>query len=123
MSSSSDKRKRSVSPQTSQLKRYELLYYKQVQADAKIERAKQDRMGRELDECTFKPVTNTRYPNNMHDRKVYEKMAMKAGTLFSDLQKKIRKEQSSLMDQQNQEKELQECTFKPKINKGIGARK
>jgi|JI10StandDraft_1071094.scaffolds.fasta_scaffold309052_2 hypothetical protein len=44
---------------------------------------------KELDGCTFKPQINRRMPSNIKDRQVYENMALKNGTLYNDISKKL----------------------------------
>ena len=74
------------------MKRYELLFYKQLQVDQKRERQQEIKKDLELDGCTFKPKLNTRMPSNIKDRKVYETIALKNGTLYHDLSKKLEKQ-------------------------------
>lgn len=85
--------------------------------DERLEKQKDLKESRELEGCTFKPIVNRRMPSNTKDRQVYQEMALKNGTLYADLSKKLQKQKEALEAAQLPDKDLVECTFKPKTNK------
>ena len=104
----------------SNLKRYELLFYRQQIAEEKIEKAKENLQNKELEGCTFKP----QMAQSATSHKQYYNLQKQANQIFNDLSQKIRTQKKKLNDddmdrKKRDDKEFEECTFKPMIQKGV----
>eukprot|EP00347_Sterkiella_histriomuscorum_P012751 403367361 len=111
------------------MSRYELLFYRQHLAEQKIEKAKENLINKELEECSFKPnisrAANTQSMigmqnhnsnlNNLHS-KTYQNLKRDANQIFQDLSQKIKNQKQKYEDKNaREEKELEQCTFKPNL--------
>lgn len=68
-----------------------------------------------MENCSFKPIIH----ENLTATNSYTKLQKEANSIFNDLQQKIKYNKDKLDFTSKEEKELQECTFKPQINHNI----
>ncbi|OMJ88596.1 hypothetical protein SteCoe_9461 [Stentor coeruleus] len=78
------------------------LYEDAAAKESSLERTRKEIMTREMEECTFRPIVTSQ-----NDR---------LGSVFERLHQSDSKERDQLYKYQRENKETQECTFKPKIN-------
>ena len=94
-------------------------------ADQKIERKKENKLVKELDECSFTPQLVTHGYKSPHAFKSYNNPSKHADHLIQQLNDKIKTSKQKIEERQydKEKKEMAECTFKPSINSMIPARK
>lgn len=96
----------------------------------KIERAQEGKLVKQMEECTFQPNLRNQSPNlPLTHTKSYQNLRTQTDQVFRDITQKVRtqrsrllypqpstKPQNPLTHQTREDKELENCTFHPKIN-------